>query len=318
MNRGQLLAMLSSAGALAGCAGTGMTGAVNPGRQTSGIRNITIQATRRSAHFPAGRPDGVRVASRARYAAAVREAAKLPGLAPQVITPICTQDSCGGDGGGGDYGGPQPDFQFNSGPQTGYYWDSSNYVETWTSDGNTLISQATWTYDSSANTMGLTFDNDNGSVTATGPAWYDDGTYSINNGAATLVVSTANGMVHLTHQSGISFSAVTDGTNMTFTSSQNGYSLSSSFPVTDVAAYASIGRQAQSVRHTDANFHCVAIALIGIAMMLAIFVVALALVMAACAATTPAGCAAAGLLIAAMTERALNGVKNWVRSQGCG
>lgn len=65
------------------------------------------------------------------------------------------------------------------------------------------------------------------------------------------------------------------------------------------------------------SIHCVAVALISLAMMLAILAMALALIELACLATTPAGCAVAGLLMAAMADEAMNGVKNWAHSQGC-
>jgi hypothetical protein len=204
MNRAQLLTMLSSAGAFAGCAGSGMT-RLPWSDKKSDARSVWIDVVRQSVHFPTARPDGAPVASHANYAATVRKTATI---LPQAIQP-CTQDVCGG--GGGDFGGPQPDLQFDSGAETGYYWDSENYVETWTQDGSTLLSQATWAYNASGNTLGLTFTNCNGySVTATGPSWYNDGTYSINGGLATLVVSAATGRVSLYHSTGLSFTGVSD------------------------------------------------------------------------------------------------------------
>jgi hypothetical protein len=180
-----------------------------------------------------------------------------------------------------------------------------------------LLNQANWSYNASGNTIGLTFTNSNGdSITASGPAWYDDGTYSINGGAATLVVSTTNGTVNLYHQSGISFSGASDGTNMTLTSTQNGYSVSTVVPLTDFTPYASVRRKPMGLRHTE-SLHCVAIAIVGLAMMLAILVTALAMIAAVCATATPATCAVAGLLIAALAERLMRSVKDWTHSMGC-
>jgi hypothetical protein len=319
MNRAQLLATLSSAVALASCSSSSIGRAVAPSARSNSARPIEIATSiRRKMQFPQARPDRGSIPSRANYVAKAHSTATVRGaITPQVINPICTQDTCGGGGGGG-YDGTEPDLQMNSGPETGYYWDAQNYVETWTADGATLLSQAYWSHDATSNTFSLTMNADTGdSVVATGPAWYDDGTYSINGGAATLVLSTANGTVNLYHQNGLRFSGVSDGTNLTLTSSQNGTSVSATVALTDIAPYASVGRQTMGERHTDANIHCVAIALIGLAIMLAILAVAMAMIEAICVGSGGMLCAVAGLLIAAMAERALKGVRDWVRSQGC-
>ena len=100
MNRGQLLAMLSSAGALAGCSAPGATRALTLGPQRN-VRSIRIDVSRRSVQFPIARPDGVPIPAHANYFAAEQRVASVPRDSTQIINPICTQDSCGGGGGGG-------------------------------------------------------------------------------------------------------------------------------------------------------------------------------------------------------------------------